>query len=397
MKKILKNLTASMLVRTIFGYSVYNFVLLTLTLIDVFKITAVGIGAIMAAYWIPAFMFPLIIGKVADKIGEKSLVLSGTFVLSLASLVIGLASSFEYIVIGRFLTGLGAILFWTPGINLTSKICEDNKLSYYTSLIVLSYGIGTLFAMVFVPIQEFTFGWRSVFLFTAGYGLVVTLIVKLISHDTANPIKKDEKIIKILKNSNLIKVALTQSISIGVWASFLTFFSTYLVLNKGLSFEVSSLTLVIASISGIIFALLGGYFSDKKFKKNQWLSFPLLLLAVIFLLMDFIVGLDTFIDLLIPCIVGALIWIPQGSIWALPRMIEPEQSNLAMGLLVMATGITGFSFPILFGLLVDITGGYVLSYLLLGLVLLITSGISYTLRIRKDWYIKENNGENEDF
>jgi predicted MFS family arabinose efflux permease len=377
----IKNLTSGMLVRTLFGYSVFNFILLSVSsLIPEFSINEIGVGAMMSAYWIPALTLPLIIGKLADRIGEKNLVVAGCLTIALGAFIIGQATFFELILIGRFISGVGAILFWTTGLNLVNKMWENKRISFITALIVLCYGVGTLLAIFFAPIQEFFLGWRSVFIITAIYGLAISITVMILAKNPLENQKESGNMKKVVKNINIFKVAIAQSFSVGAWTSFLTFFSISLIFEKGVEKGLADFTIIIASVAGIIFALIGGYLADKKYKRNLWISIPLLFLAATLFVINIFSGTSFIIDLILSWLVGALVWIPQGSIWSLPKILEPKYPNTAMSILVTITAVSVTLFPLIFGYLVVITSTYLYSFIFLGIMVLIASFISYKIR-----------------
>ncbi len=375
-----RNLLAAMLVRTLFGYSVFDFVLLSITLQNVFSITELGIGALMAAYWIPAIILQLVVGRYADKIGVKKLVISGALTVALGSLIISQASFFEIVLLGRFITGIGAILFWTPGVVIVSNVYPKNRLSFATSLIVLSYGVGTLIAFLTVPAQEFILGWRSVFFLTFIYGLIVAFLVQILTTDMHGSVHKPVNLVKVFKNLELFKIAVAQCVSMAAWTVFLTFFTRTLIFEKNVNADIANLTVVVASLAGIIFALLGGYFSDKKYKKALWIAAPLTLLSLTLIITPFSAGVNSITDLFLSWGIGALVWIPQGPIWSLPKIVEPDYPNAAMTLLVCMTGITVTIFPLLFGGLADLTGSFTYSYILVALSVFSAAAVSYKIR-----------------
>ncbi|MEM2110074.1 MAG: hypothetical protein QW327_06300, partial [Candidatus Odinarchaeota archaeon] len=134
------------------------------------------------------------------------------------------------------------------------------------------------------------------------------------------------------------------------------------------------------SISGIVFAMLGGYFSDKKYRRGLWIAVPLTFLSLILFLIPVSAGVSVSIDLFLSCCIGALVWIPQGPIWSLPKIIEPEYPNTAMTMLVVMTGVTVTLFPVFFGALVDFTGSFFYSYIFTALTVFLASLVSYRIR-----------------
>lgn len=375
-----KNLLAGMIIRTLFGYSVFNFVLLSLTLEIAFSITEVGVGALMAAYWVPAICLQFRIARYANVIGENKLIVLGALIVSAGSFIISQALSFEFILIGRFISGVGAILFWTPGIVIVSNVYPKDKISFVTALIVLSYGIGTLFAMYLVPAQELLFGWRTIFLITSIYGLAVTVIAHLLTKNQRSERKKLPCSIRVAQSRELLKIAVAQSLSMAVWTVFLTFFARTLIIEKMIDPALASFTLIVASIGGIVFALVGGYLADIKYSRGLWIAVPLMFLSLIFFLVSFLAGVFYIVDLLLSWLIGALVWIPQGSIWSLPKIIEPDNPNTAMSLLVIITGIGATTLPVLFGLIVDFTGSFFYGYIFLALSVLFASLVSYRIK-----------------
>ncbi len=375
-----RNLLAGMLVRTLFGYSVFDFILLSITLQTVFSITEIGIGALMAAYWVPAIILQFIVGYYADKIGFKKLVVAGTLTVALGSLIISQAFTFEIVLLGRFTTGVGAILFWTPGVVIVSNLYPKERLSLATSLIVLSYGIGTLAALLTVPVQESILGWRGIFFLTFIYGLIVAIIVQILTTDTPGSSHKPVNSVRVFKNKELFKIAIAQCLSMAAWTVFLTFFTRTLIFEKNVNPNIANLTVIVASLAGIIFALLGGYFSDKKSRKGLWIAVPLTLLSLTLGILPFSAGINLISDLFLSWFVGALVWIPQGPIWALPKIVEPDYPNTAMTLLVCLTGVTVTVFPLLFGGLTDLTGSFSYSYIMIALSVCLAAVISYRIR-----------------
>lgn len=115
-------------------------------------------------------------GKIADIVGQRTVMLFGLILFGLASLIAAVAHSFSFLIGGRVLQGMGiAILYTTPPALITYLFDKDKiskVMGYYFSASSLGIASGPLVGGVIVS----TLGWRWIFYLNLPIVFVVFLI-----------------------------------------------------------------------------------------------------------------------------------------------------------------------------------------------------------------------------
>jgi len=141
------------------------------------SLNAVVLGWVATAYLLAAAMFLVPFGRIADITGRKRIFQIGIIIDAVASILGAASHSGAWLILCRALQGLGgAMIFGTGVAILTSafplrergRVLGINAAAVYAGLAVGPLAGGFLTGH---------FGWRSIFLFNAFLGLVITVAV----------------------------------------------------------------------------------------------------------------------------------------------------------------------------------------------------------------------------
>jgi EmrB/QacA subfamily drug resistance transporter len=143
-----------------------------------------GLGAVKLSWVITAFllataMFLLPVGRWGDLTGIRRIFKTGVVIFTFASLICGFAVSGIWLIIFRFIQGIGAAFTSTTGAAiLVSAFLPQHRgrvLGFSVSAVYLGLAFGP-FAGGFLTQY---FGWRSIFFIASAFGLITTTVAFL--------------------------------------------------------------------------------------------------------------------------------------------------------------------------------------------------------------------------
>ena len=149
-----------------------------------FGSTATYVKLTIPVYLVTFALSQLIYGPLSDRRGRRPIVLLGMSIFFVGSLVCAAAPSIVFLLLGRFIQGIGAGAL----ISLTRAIVRDvfsgNRIVQASSYISLAFGIEPAVSpMIGGYLQDFA-GWRMVFIFLLIYTVCSFIIVSLFLPET---------------------------------------------------------------------------------------------------------------------------------------------------------------------------------------------------------------------
>ena len=126
-------------------------------------------------------------GSLSDRYGRLPVLLAGLALFSLGAVVAVIAPSIVILISGRLLQGAGAAC----GLVLARAIIRDvyglNKLGKMIAYLTAAYVIGPLTAPVIGGLLTDHFGWRSILILPAIFGVVAMIVALIIIGETRSP------------------------------------------------------------------------------------------------------------------------------------------------------------------------------------------------------------------
>ena len=137
-------------------------------------------GPILSASLIGLMVAAMATGPIADRWGRKWVVIVSAFSFGIFSLLTARASSFDALLILRFLTGLGLGAAMPNVVALASEYIPKRILALLVTLLFVGMPLGSVICGLVSGAMLPRYGWRSVFLVGGVVPLVISLLLMFI-------------------------------------------------------------------------------------------------------------------------------------------------------------------------------------------------------------------------
>jgi len=371
------------------------------------------LGLITSGFLIGIGLFQIPAGILAAKYDPRLIIVFGTMLLSVSSLLSGLVAEIYQMVFLRFLVGVGMAFFFGPSVILISRYLGKGSDGLGVGILNSAHSLGGIIGIfVWIIIAEIT-GWRMSLLFSGIMGIASGLLLyytifgqtpkddvynydqiskvrKHISHDPK--IRQDENsaenksisefkinlgsLRSLMLNRSMLIVALSLlGVQIG-W----NLISTFIVLYLKFEFDVTSMMAgiigVLTLIVNVIFAPFFGKLYDL-LTKTKWEKSDVTLLLICGTTISTNMILFSFADMsiFIPSIILIGIFASGGFVipYTIARRIAVEKLNMPNYEILAVSFVNGLSLlgafwvPFLFSILVK-TFNYSTAWIVGGLL-----------------------------
>jgi len=263
-----------------------------------------------------------------------------------------------------------------------------------------SLPIGGLIAAVLLPYLGTAVGWRKTILIPALLAILCTAIILKYYQDNNKENYKDKNqsekkvsfwkgIGKLLNNLDFIAISVYGFFLGALTGAISTHFALFLYLDYGLSEGLAGLAFAALQLGSILSRPGWGIMCDSLLNGNKRKAF--LIIGMSFVFMSLILGIflkDVNPSLLVIFTLSFLTgWTGRG--WqgiyfsSIPELVREEQIGVAVGLSLLFLRVGMLLSPPVFGYIADIRGAYDYSWLILGLLIFITSIGQYVFYLKQ--------------
>jgi MFS family permease len=141
-----------------------------------FGMTLADIGVLVGMFMLPGIVFALPAGMLGAKFGDKRMVIAGFVLMAVGLVLSGLSTTWTSVVIGRLLTGLGAVL---PQVLMMKMVFDwfvgKRSLFIATSLFIIGWPVGHAIGQALLTLAADLGGWETAFIST-GAACVAALL-----------------------------------------------------------------------------------------------------------------------------------------------------------------------------------------------------------------------------
>lgn len=231
----------------------------------------------------------LVVGNMASRWQSKPLVIIGLGLLSIGSVLLFIADSYGFSIVGMVILGVGTAFSYTPLVNILVRWFPNNR-GLMIGFLMGGLGLGTLITSVLIPIFNDLFqsdGWRYMWLLFAFVTFVMSLVtLKIIKEPPQmqheNKKKSNSVVKEVYLEKRVLLVALVYSLIGFAYLIPQNFYFSY-ILDEGLSETKASNIMALGGIISIFSGPIWGNISDKIGRKHA-LGFSLLIGALSMLL-----------------------------------------------------------------------------------------------------------------
>jgi len=159
-----------------------------------FAMNAITLSWVITSFLLATAMFLLPMGRLGDLTGIRRMFKTGLVVFTLASLLCGLAVSGTWLIVFRFLQGIGAALTSTTGPAILVAAFLPQHRGRVLGISVSAVYLGLAFGPFAGGILTQFLGWRSLFLLAFGAGSITVFITFLFLGKDEFTAKANQKI-----------------------------------------------------------------------------------------------------------------------------------------------------------------------------------------------------------
>jgi len=330
-------------------------------------------GLLAATPILTGSLFRLPLGMLTDKIGGRIVF----FVLMLSTVVpiwlISVATAYwHFLVLGLFVGVAGAS--FSVGISYVARWFPKNRQGFAMGI----FGAGNAGAAVtkFVaPALVVAYGWQAVPQVYAFAMLAMAILFWIFTYtDTAHHVSSHITIkqqLSALKDPNVWKLCQYYSIVFGGYVALSLWMTKYYITEYGFTMQTAALMAAIFVLPSGLVRAIGGWLSDKVGAHRltwwvMWVSW-----ICLFLLsypqtemviqttqgpMSLHIGLNVWTFTALLFILGIAWAFGKASVFKYISDEYPDNIGVISGIVGLVGGLGGFFLPILFGIIVDLTG-----------------------------------------
>ncbi len=141
-----------------------------------FGLDAVTLSWVVTSFLLSTAMFLLPVGRWGDLSGIRRLYKFGMVIFTVSSLLSGFATSGYWLIVMRFLQGIGAAFSSTTGSAILVSAFSPQHRGRVLGMSVSGVYLGLAFGPFFGGFLTQYLGWRSIFFISSGFGLLITII-----------------------------------------------------------------------------------------------------------------------------------------------------------------------------------------------------------------------------
>nr|WP_049914329.1 MFS transporter [Halococcus saccharolyticus] len=343
-----------------------------------FDLTLTAAGFLVTLIWVSYAIGQVPGGVLADRYGERTVLLASVAIVTGALLVVVLAPTASLLFVGTALVGLGLSLYPVARITILSELYPD-RIGRALGVTMATGDTGQTLLPLAAGVLVVG-AWQIGLAFIIPLLVVVGLLLARMSlpattHERSNDdlsLQRLTYVLGELRHPTLLTVGVLLFVYIGVLQTFSAFYPTYLINVKGFSPAAASGLFSVFFAVGIVAKPLAGVAYDAIGIRR---SLPLVLGGAVvgFALLPVLDGfwplaLDT---VLISTMLGS------GAITQsyLSETIPPEIEGTGLGAIRSGASLLGSTGPVLFGAVAErglFDTGYLLLAVLMGLVTLLT-------------------------
>lgn len=366
-------------------------------------LTNVELGLAFSAFAYPYAFFQIAGGWLGDRLGPRKTLLICGAIWSAATIMIGFVEGAMSLVAARFLLGIGeGSAFPTATRALANWMAADRR-GFAQGITHAAARLGNALTPPLIAFLIVALSWRDSFIII---GVISFAWVGLWwfyfrddPRDHKGVTEEEIAVLPLVKIAGerravpwgpllrrMLPVTLTDFCYGWTLWLFLNWIPSYFLHQHHLDIKKSAIFASGVFFAGVVGDTVGGVVSDKILKRTGDVSKARVSVIVVGFLGAFAFMLPVLFttDLLAItlCLSGAFFFaeLIVAPIWAVPMDIAPQYSGTASGFMNFGFGLAGMISPVVFGLIIDMTGRWDLPFMAsLGLLLL---GAGLALRMR---------------
>ena len=391
MKRLWQILAILTLARTAMGFQFQSVAAVGPVLTSGSIVSHAELGVLIGIYLLPGALFAIPGGWLGKRFGDKRVVLAGLAMMTLGGVLLALSDAYEIMLIGRLVSGLGAVLLNVLITKMVTDWFAEHRIASAMGILISSWPLGIAIALLIMGPLENMVGLSLTFFVPV---MLCAIAMVLIATIYANPpelvktvAQPGESVAGKLSAYELRGVVLSGCI----WCLYniafilpLSFGPEYLV-SQGLSLTSAGAIVSLTSWLFIPALPLGALLAER-------IGRPVTTMVVIFIAIAFLLWMIPFTSshIFIFIMLGIIFAPAGGLIMALPaQILRPENRAVGMGIFFTIYYLGMGIFPALAGTIRDISGNPAAPLFLAGIAILCALLALAGFRINQISYVND--------
>ena len=319
--------------RTAMGFQFQSVASVSPLLVRDLAIDSALFGGLIGAWMLPGAVMAVPSGMLGGRFGDKRVALLGLSLMVVGSALTAGASSYLTALLGRIVSGAGAVMLNVLLAKMVADWFGDRDLATAMGILVVSWPLGIGLALVVLGPLSVAKSWAFALQTSTGVCAAAMFLVALIYRD---PVLAAPRTVKRMSDSALSQKELAfASLSGAVWALYnaayiivVGFAPLLLLADRGLPPAQATLISSAATWPLIISIPLGGVLADRTGRGDA-------IMYACFVAMGILIPLMLMVPtpVLMLAVIGLVVGPAAGIIMALPaRALRPEARSLGMGI-----------------------------------------------------------------
>ncbi|HQO61970.1 MAG TPA: MFS transporter [Syntrophorhabdus sp.] len=333
--------------------------------ISQFKLSHYQAGLLMSLFALPGILVSLPAGMVADRYGVKPVGIFSFLLALLGSFLVANGPSFEMLLVGRILAGIGASSLVITIPQAIAQWFSDRHMGIAMGIYNTAMPIGTIISLNGLSHMAGVWGWRvavwATVFFTAIIFVIFAVFYRQPDHKDRleNQGKKDQNREGI--GTSIFFVGFSWALFNASIISLFTFAPDFLV-SRGMTLDHAGFSTSLVMIASMCLSPIVGLIIDKIGQKELFIAAGGLGMAVFIALIP---GIGGAFSLFLLCVGVASALIPVSVFSLAADVVSFQRLGLGYGILSMLNNVGMFVGPQAAGLGRDLTGSYQISFLVM--------------------------------
>ncbi|PHS72800.1 MAG: MFS transporter [Cycloclasticus sp.] len=318
------------------------------------QLSIVQIGWLMSSVAVATVLLGIIAGSLSRQYGPKKVLQVALGVIFVASSFGLLIESANQLLASRIIEGVGIIFISVSAPTLISHLSKPSDTGLSMGVWALWMPVGSVLVFLLSPFILDYFSWQWLWASPAIAALPLMFFLRLIPDLDLHLSKQHSDTTTSFDRTGAIFLAFVFICFTGIFFSFITYLTAYLIHNYELSTSKALLVTTILPICIIPGNLISGFLIHKGLTPTQMMAYPAIAIIAIMSIMfnaEYTVPIGL---MLLACFGFFLGMIPTGIFAQAPRMAaKPADIGRVMGIIVTGQGIGILLAPPLAGYLIS--------------------------------------------
>lgn len=376
-------------------------------------LTNTELGFAFSAFAYPYAIFQLFGGWLGDKLGPRKILAWFGLTVALASILTAFASGLTSLVVCRVLLGIGEAPSLPAATTAMSRWLPVERRGFAQGVTHACSRVGSALTPPAVALAMTLWNWHAAFIAAGVIGVIWVALWYWYFRDEPGqhkaasaldlsalpqPRGNDTRVTVPVRKLFVRILPLTLVDFCYAWTLwvFLTWLPLFFLHNYHLNLKRSALFTSGVFVAGIVGDALGGYVSDKVYKRTANLKkarrnvIAAGMAGALLFLVPVLLMKDLTIVAICLCLAFMSMELVIAPLWAVPMDIAPRFAGTASSFMNIGFGVAGVASPLTFGYIIDRTGNWHLPFLLSIALLLLGIAASFWMHPERPFVENEN-------